>query len=130
MFFIYSSLPLLREKHQGVGTNCLRLCGSNVAKHYHFYRDCPKLTSDWREIHKCLQTVFQSAVPFDAVRIYFSTTASNIQSNSRQIFNENISCWRKESPDQEVVTTRCSNIRKLVKKLSMKSTKWGETNIF
>ncbi len=34
---------------------------------------------------------------------------------SRQIFNDNIICWREESPDQKVVTTRCSNIRRSVK---------------
>ncbi|XP_049891866.1 uncharacterized protein LOC126384694 [Epinephelus moara] len=40
-----------QKRHQGSGTNCWRMCGSDTANHYHLFWDCPKLLSYWHDIH-------------------------------------------------------------------------------
>ncbi len=32
-----------QKRHQGSGTSCWRMCGSDLANHYHLFWDCPKL---------------------------------------------------------------------------------------
>lgn len=39
----------VQKRHHGSGTSCWRKCGSDEAKHYHLFRDCPKPSSFWRD---------------------------------------------------------------------------------
>ncbi|KAF7640932.1 hypothetical protein LDENG_00004570, partial [Lucifuga dentata] len=71
-----------QKKHLGLGMNCWRLCGSAVANHYHLFWECPKLLSYWREIHRCLETVFGTIIPFDALTLYMGVTTQNIQTKA------------------------------------------------
>lgn len=71
-----------QKRHQGSGTNCWRMCGSDVANHYHLFWDCPKLSPFWHDIHDCLEYIFQIAIQFDVSAMYFCTMALQVQSKA------------------------------------------------
>ena len=81
---------------------------SNVADRCNLFRDCPKLTSYWHEIHERLETVLQNTITFDALTICTIWILNAEYSfYNRPTLNENITYWRGKTFE-----SRCSNILK------------------
>lgn len=69
-FFI---TPPPKKKHQNIGISCWRLSGNSDATHYHLFWTCPKVTQFWLEVHKCLEKVLCTRIPFDFLHLYLGS---------------------------------------------------------
>ena len=71
-----------QKRHQDVGTKCWRLCGFDVANHFHLFWECPKIRLYWQDIHKCLETIFRIPISFDVKTLFLGTIEGFIQTTA------------------------------------------------
>ena len=60
----------VQKRHQGGGTACWRLCGTDDAGHFHVFWDCWVIKGYWEEIHKHLENAFDVKISFKCESLY------------------------------------------------------------
>ena len=53
-------------------SQCWQNCGCRAAGHYHVFWECPNIQNYWKDIHKAIQDVFNTHIPFDFKIMYLS----------------------------------------------------------
>lgn len=56
--------PKQKAHFTGQGSRCWRLCGSHDASHWHMFWECSVISHFWSEIHKILENMFNSKIPY------------------------------------------------------------------
>lgn len=60
-FFI---TPKQKAHFTGGDSKCWRLCGNQDASHWHIFWECPVIRNFWLKIHKTLEDIFDTRIPF------------------------------------------------------------------
>lgn len=76
VFFI---TPAIKAHYDDGSCECWRNCGYETARHYHIFWDCKNIKNYWREVHKVLQNIFGTYLPFDFKSIFLGYIPSDIK---------------------------------------------------
>ena len=76
-----------QKRHYTNSSACWRQCGCLEANHFHIFWSCASLVPFWQEVHKVLQSVFQTDIQFKFETLYLGAiTSENISSNVKYLF--------------------------------------------
>lgn len=76
-FFI---TPHVKSHYDNGNSQCWRNCGCRVANHYHIFWACQNILKYWTDIHRAIQTILNTQIPFDFKTIYLGLLPLELRS--------------------------------------------------
>ena len=75
----------LQKRHRTGSSLCWRRCQGTEAGHLHVFWSCPMLTDYWQNIHRTLEEVFRSTIPFRFDVLYLGNVPQTVRSTDRAL---------------------------------------------
>lgn len=91
-FFI---TPAIKAHYDEGSCECWRNCGTETAHHYHIFWDCKNIKNYWREVHKALQNIFGTYLPYDFKSVFLGYISPDIKGVDKHLFGVLLAASKK-----------------------------------